>query len=173
MNPKKKNIALLFGFIFLLWIAYQLSFSKTLELKKQHAALKQEARLFENGAQKLLQLKQEDHYYDSIFKSKRISTDTSFQNNLLSVINSFADSTMIKVVSFENPHKFQQEGTEVLTYAFTLQGNFSQITRLIYQLEQHYKLGKIISINYVKKRNYRRRSDYLVCSVLLQQVIQQ
>ena len=173
MNLKQKNIALFLGFIFSLWIAHLLSFSKTLELKKQHGTLKEEALLFENGAQKLLQLKQENHYYDSIFKSKKISTSRSFQNNLLSVINSFADSAMIKVVSFENPHKFQQEGSEVLTYAFTVQGNFNQITRLIYQLEQRYKLGKIISINYVKKRNYRKRLEYLECDVLLQQVSQE
>jgi len=64
MSPKQKNIALLFGFIMLLWISHHLSFSKTLELKKQHAVLKEEARLFENSAQKLLQLKQEDQYYD-------------------------------------------------------------------------------------------------------------
>lgn len=170
MNLKQKNIALFLGFIFSLWIAYQLSFSKTLELKKQHAALKQEAQLFENGAQKLLQLKQEDHYYDSIFKSKKISTDKSFQNNLLSTINAFADSTMIKVVSFENPHVFEQEEAEILTYSFTLQGNFNQITRVIYQLEQQSKLGKIISVNYLKKRDFRRRSDYLECTILLQRI---
>jgi len=170
MSPKQKNMALLFGFILLLWISHQLSFSKTFALKRQHTVLKEDAYLFENSAQKLLQLKQEDQYYDSILKSKWITTDKSFQNNLLSTINAFADSTMIKVVSFENPHVFEQEGAEILTYAFTIQGNFNRITQLIYQLEQQFKLGKIISVNYIKKRNFRRRSDYLECKILLQRI---
>ena len=170
MNPKHKNIALLIGFVLVLWIAHQLSFLKTLSLKEQHVTLKEKALLFENSSQKLLLLQKENQYYDSILKSKSISTDKSFQNNLLSTINAFADSTNIKVVSFENPHAFQQEGGEILTYSFTLQGNFGQITQLIYQLEQQFKLGKIISVNYLKKRNYRRRSDYLECTILLQRI---
>ena len=170
MKPKHKNIALLIGFVLVLWIAQQLSFSKTLGLKQQYTDLIEEALLFENSTQKLLQLQKENQYYDSILKSKSISTDKSFQNNLLSTINVFADSTNIKVVSFENPHTFEQEGAEILTYAFTLQGNFNQMTQLIYQLEQQFKLGKIISVNYVKKRNYRRRSDYLECNILLQRI---
>lgn len=172
MSLKQKNIILIIGFIVLLWIAYQLSFSKTIELKKQHYKLKEEALLFENSAQKLVQLQKENQYYDSILKSKRISTDKSFQNNLLSTINSFADSTNIKVVSFQNPHVFQQENTQILTYSFTLRGNFNQITQLIYQLEQRYKLGKVISVNYLKKRDYRRRFNYLECTILLQRIEQ-
>ena len=170
MSTKQKNIALLIGFVLVLWIAHQLSFSKTLNLKQQHATLKEEALLFENSSQKFLQLQKENQYYDSILKLKRISTDKSFQNNLLSTINVFADSTNIKIVSFENPHVFEQEGAEILTYSFVIQGNFNQITQLIYQLEQQFKLGKIISVNYLKKRNYRRRIDYLECTILLQRI---
>ena len=172
MNLKQKNIALLIGFCLFLWIAHQLSFSKTLHLKKQYTSLKEEALLFKNSTQKLLHLQKENHYYDSILKSKRISTDKSFQNNLLSTINSFADSTNIKVVSFQNPHIFQQENTEILTYSFALKGSFNQITQLIYQLEQQFKLGKIISVNYLKKRDYRKRSNYLECTLLLQRIKQ-
>ena len=172
MSLKQKNIILIIGFIVLLWIAYQLSFSKTIELKKQHSKLKEEALLFENSTQKLLQLQKENQYYDSILKSKRISTDKSFQNNLLSTINSFADSTNIKVVSFQNPHVFRQESAEIITYSFTLRGTFNQITQLIYQLEQQFKLGKVISVNYLKKRDYRRRSNYLECTILLQRIEQ-
>ena len=170
MNPKQKNIALVIGFILLLWIAHRLSFSNTLNLKKQYTVLREEALLFENSSQKLLQLQKENQYYDSILKSKRISTNKSFQNNLLSTINASADSTNVKVVSFQNPHVFEQEGAEILTYSFTLRGNFNEITQLIYQLEQQFKLGKIISVNYLKKRDYRRRSDYLECNILLQRI---
>ena len=170
MSLKHKNIALLIGFILLLWLSYMLSFSKTLELKERHSALKKEQELLSNVSQKLLILKQQEVYYDSILRSKKISIESSFQNNLLSKINGFADSTNIKVVSFQNPHVFEQDGAEVLTYSFTLRGSFNQITRLIYQLEQSFKLGKVISVQYMKKRDYRRRSDYLECTILLQRV---
>lgn len=170
MSPKQKNMALVAGFMLFLWLAHQLSFSKTIKLKKQYFNLREETLLFENSSQKLMQLRKENQYYDSLLKSKRISTDRAFQNSLLSTINKFADSTNIKVVSFQNPHVFEQESAKILTYSFTLKGTFNQITRLIYQLEQEYKMGKIISVNYLKKRDYGRRFDYLECSILIQRI---
>ena len=170
MTPKQKNIALLLGFVLFLWLAHQLSFSKTIKLKKQYASLTKDALLFKNSSQKLSRLQQESRYYDSILKSKHIATDRSFQNNLLSTINSFADSTNIKVVSFQHPHVFEQDDAEILTYSFTLQGSFIEVIQLIYQLEQRFKLGKVISVNYLKKRDYRKRSDYLECTILLRRI---
>jgi len=126
MNINKKNIVLLVGFILFIWLAYQLSFSKTFALKKQ--------------------------------------------NNLLSTINSFADTTNISIVSFQNPHVFKTNDTKTLTHSFTVKGNFNTITRLLFKLEQEYKLGNIISVNYQKNKNYRRNSEYLQCTILLQQV---
>lgn len=171
MSLKQKNIALLIGIILLLWISYQFSFSKTLELKSQYNTLKYEQELLSNVSQKLMSLNQQNVYYDSILKSKKISTERSFQNNLLQVITSFADTTNIKVVTFNNPHIYKADNAKILTHSFTLQGNFNQITQLIYLLEQELKLGKIISVDFQKKQDYKRRSEYLECTVLLQQIV--
>jgi hypothetical protein len=170
VNPKQKNIALLLGFVILFWIAYQLSFSNTFALKKQYAALKKEQELFSNISHKLIQLKQQNQYYDSILKSKKIATENSFQNNLLQTISSFADTTNIKIVSFQNPHLFKTDNAIINTYSFTVNGDFSKITQLIYSLEQQFKLGKIIFVHFVKKKNYRRNNYYLECTILLQRI---
>ena len=173
MSLQQKNSALLVGFILLLWLGYQFSFSKTFQLKGQHKTLLKEQALFTNVSQKLTALKQQDVYYDSILKSKRISSESSFQNSLLQTITAFADTTNIKIVAFNNPHIFKADNTIFNTFSFTLKGSFSKITQLIYQLEQNYKLGKIISVNFEKKKNYRRNNYFLECTVLLQHVQQQ
>ena len=170
MKLNKKNIMLLIGLLLMLLIAYQFSFSNTLALKKQFKSLKIEQELLTNVSEKLLRLKQENSYYDSILKSKKISTENSFQNNLLQRITVFSDSTSISIVNFNTPHVFEADNALINTYSFTLKGNFSAITRLIYQLEQEYKLGKIISVHFEKKKNYRRNSSYLECNILLQRV---
>ena len=170
MNLKQKNIALFIGLLLLFWIAYQFSFSNTFALKKQYNSLKKEQDLFTNVSQKLIQLKQQNVYYDSILKSKKISTESSFQNNLLRTITSFTDTTNIKIVTFSNPHTFKVDNTIFNTFSFTLRGSFSRITQLIYQLEQRYKLGKIISVNFEKKKNYRRNTYFLECTILLQKI---
>lgn len=170
MSLQQKNIALVLVFFVLLWVSYELSFSKTFALKKQLEVLKVEASLLENSDEKIQQLSRENNYYDSIFKAKQISSNTSFQNNLLTKINTYSSDKSIQVVNFKNPHVFKKEGTKVFTYAFTLRGNFNELTKLVYQLEQQSKLGKIISVSYLKKKDYRKRKDYLECTVLLQHV---
>jgi len=165
-------MALIIGMALLFWIAYQFSFAKTFELKKHYNSLKKEQQLFTNVSQKIQQLKQQNVYYDSILKSKKIVTESSFQNNLLQTITSFADSTHTKIVTFNTPHLFKTNNTIVNTFSLTLSGTFSKITQLIYLLEQQQKLGKIISIHYKKKKNYRRNFNYLECTILLQQVEQ-
>ena len=172
MSLKQKNIALLIGLVLLLWVANRLSFSKTFALKKQYEISQKEQKLFSNVSQKLVSLQQQNVYYDSILKSKKISTESSFQNNLLQTITSFADTTNTKVVAFKDPHEFKDNTTLINTFSFTLRGNFSKIVQLIYILEQHYKLGKIVSVNFEKKKNYRRNINFLECTILLQQVEQ-
>lgn len=161
---------LFIGFLLLLWVAYQFSFSKTLALKKNYCSLKTEQELLTNVSQKLLVLKQENSYYDSILKSKQISTENSFQNNLLQRITAFADTTDISIVRFNTPHVYEADNALVNTYSFSLKGNFSDIVQLTYALEQRYKLGKIISAHFEKKKNYRRNSSYLECTLMLQRV---
>ncbi len=170
MTGKQKNIALLVGFAILLFLSYQLSFSKTFQLKKQYQTLKKEQKLLTNVSEKLLTLKQENSYYDSILKSKKISATNSFQNNLLQRVTTFADSTGISIVSFNNPHILQMDNATINTYSFTLNGNFTAIIRLIYELEQQFKLGKIISVHFKKKKNYRLSTNYLECEIILQRV---
>ncbi len=173
MNLKQRNILLGLGFILMLWLSYQLSFAKTIQLKKEVNELKKESAIFDNISQKLLKLKQQNTYFDSILKSKKIIVTTSFQNNLLTTINAVADTTQIAIVSFQQPHLFKIDGTATYTYSFTLKGSFHKITQLLYTLEQEYKLGNIVSVHYTKKKNYRRNSEYLECTVLLQHITQE
>ena len=170
MNLKQKNIALLIGILLLCWVAYQFSFSKTFMLRKQYHTLKKEQELFSNVSHKLTQLKQKNVYYDSILESKKIVAESSFQHNLLKTITTFADTTTIKVITFNNPHIFKTDNAIINTFSFKLSGSFSKIIQLIYELEQHYKLGKIISVRFEKKKNYRRNTQYLECTVLFQRI---
>ncbi|HHC80299.1 MAG TPA: hypothetical protein ENK46_10490 [Flavobacteriia bacterium] len=172
MNLKQRNIALIIGLAVLFWVSYQFSFSKTVALKKQYAKLKKEKELFTNISQKLEKLRVQNVYYDSILKSKKISTESSSQNNLLSTITSFADTTNIKISAFNNPHVFKKDNAVFTTFSFTVKGSFSKITRLIYQLEQNYKLGKVISVSFKKKKDFRRNTVFLECTIWLQLVEQ-
>ena len=51
-----------------------------------------------------------------------------------------------------NPHFYITDNEVFNTFSFKINASYSKITPLIYTLEEHYKLGKIISVNYEKKK---------------------
>ncbi len=170
MSLKLKNRALVIGMVLLLWLGYVFSFSKVFEARKQYYLLVKEQAFISNVSQKLMLLKRQNVVYDSILASKKIVSESSFQNTLLKTITVIADSSALKIISFNKPHVFKTDNSIISTYSFSLQGNFSKITELIYQLEQQSKLGEVISVQYQKKKNYRRNFYLLECTVFLQRV---
>ncbi|WP_299550675.1 hypothetical protein [Seonamhaeicola sp.] len=166
MKSKTKNIILIIGFFLALVLCYQLALSKTLALKTEFKTLKKQDLLFESTPKQLSLLKQKQKYYDSILVKHQIN-GSSLQNNLLKAINTFADSSNIKVVSFSEPHVINQNALKINTYQFSLEGNYNAMIKLIYKLEQETRFGEIISLHFEKKKNFRTNTYYLQAHVML------
>ncbi|PQV47442.1 hypothetical protein CLV33_107231 [Jejuia pallidilutea] len=166
MTNKTKNIVLVVGFLLVLLLCYQLAISKTVALKKEYNTLKQEEILFENAPKQLSLLKQKRMYYDSLLTKYKIN-GSSLQNSLLQTINSFADSSNIKVIGFLEPHIIQMNDLKVKSYQFTLEGEYNSIIQLIYKLEQETKFGEISNLHFIKKKNFRTGKYFLQAHVLL------
>ena len=170
MTVTKKNSILLVGICLLLWAAYLFSFSKTFKVRKRFLELTNEQVFFSRVADNLSQLKQQNVYCDSLLASKKIVIGSSFQNNLLKIITQVSDTTDISIVAFDNPHSYTTDNAVINTYSFVVRGGFANITQLIYILEQQAKLGKVVSVGFVKKKNYRKNVYFLECTIWLQQV---
>jgi hypothetical protein len=63
-------------------------------------------------------------YYDYILEKNKIVIESSFQNNLLSLINSFVTDGKIQVISFILPHTHISENFLIKTFSFTIKGNY-------------------------------------------------
>lgn len=170
MSLQQKNIALLAGFIILLWLAYILSISKTFEIKNKYSTLNDQKEVITNIPQQLNYLNQQNAHYDTLLEENKISTTSSFQNNLLQIINSFSDANALKIVAFNEPHTFIKNDAILKTYSFRVKGNYGNILKLIYEMEQGANYGKLISINFDKKKNYKTNRTFLECQILLQRV---
>ncbi|MCK8479018.1 hypothetical protein [Psychroserpens algicola] len=166
MKQRTKNIILVCCFAILILIAYKFAFSNTIKAKKEYDALKKEAIVFDNMPMQLSTLKQKEKYYDSLLVKFQLKGN-SIQNSLLKTINSYADSTTIKVSNFIEPHQIQQNDLIINTYQFTLQGQYNEIITLIHQLEQHTKFGEIINLDFKKKKDFKTGKYCLFAHVLL------
>jgi len=166
MTKQQKNILLLVVFFVAIYICYLLAISKTFEQKEQYNTLSKEVLLSQNAPKRLSLLKQKEVYYDSLLTKYQLD-GSSIQNNLLKVINYYAEAHNIKVVSFLEPHTVIKNDLIIKTYEFVLEGNYNDINQLTYQLEQKTKFGEIVNLHFEKKKNFRTGKYYLQAKLLL------
>ncbi|PQJ76535.1 hypothetical protein [Polaribacter glomeratus] len=171
MTDQQKNIGLVAGFLILLLISYQFSIKKTLELKDSASELKKEKEMLSNASQRIFDLQQENKYLDSILQKKEISIENSFQQTLLQKLNSFQKIVPVEIISFNEPHTFEENNTILKTYSFEIKGEFSSLIKLMNTLERQ-QLGKLISVDFEKKRNYRKNKEELIGNFYLQKLEQ-
>ena len=167
MTQRTKNIILIIGFVLLLIVSYLFAISETLDTRSQVIELEKEATNFSQLNSRSLSLKRQEKFLDSILVVNKIK-NTSVQNNLLDLLNEESAKNGFSISSFNEPHVFKDDLSSITSYSFSLQGDFNDLSAVIYQLEQEYNLGRIVHVNFEKKRYYRRNKDYLECFVVLE-----
>ena len=135
MNSKTKNIVLLSAIFLVLLLCYQFAISNTLQLKNEYKVLQAERVLLENAPEKLGVLAKKQIYFDSILSKMNLG-NTSIENNLLRVINTEVEKNKLKLLDFNDPHTFEINNSQLNTFDFTLEGNFTSLLHTIYTLEQ-------------------------------------
>lgn len=170
MSTKNKNIILLIGFIVALWMIYALAISNSMAARKKYYKLQNQKMSISNMPQRLNYLNQQNKYLDSLLRKNNIKTGTTFQNNLLQHIDTFASMYELKIVTFNEPHQFTKKEAILRTYSFSVKGYYKNILSLIHNLEQNGNYGKLLSVNFEKKKNYKLNSTFLECVIILQKV---
>lgn len=169
MTDKQKNITLIIGFISLLVISYVFAIKKTSTLKSRLETQKKEKELLANASSRIFNLQQEDKYLDSILQKKELSIEYSFQQTLFKKINDFSKNKIVEIIAFDEPHEILQNKTKISTYHFKIKGEYSSLLQLVNLLEKS-QLGKIISLNIEKKKNYKTNRNELIGTFYLQKL---
>lgn len=169
MSQKSKNILLILGFVVMLIIAYQMAFSRTIAVKNEVKAMEAQLTSSNNLMAQISNLNHREKFVDSVLQNNNIK-NLSTQNNLLSFLNQEAQKDAFIITSFNEPHIYLENNMQKSSFQFILQGNFNEIEKIIYMLEQEHNFGKIVHLKYEKKRDYRKAKDYLQCFIVLESV---
>jgi hypothetical protein len=129
--------------------------------------LQKDKELVANASGRIFSLQQENRYLDSVLQQRDLSIENSFQQTLLKKLNIFKKTTPIEIISFQEPHTFKDKNVTLMTYSFEIKADFSALLQLVNNLERQ-QLGEIISVNFEKKKNYRRNKQELIGKFYIQ-----
>lgn len=168
MKINTKNKLLLIGFFISLYFSYSLAISKTLFYKNQYQA-SQEIANDTNNPQLLAQLHYKEKQIDK-WMAQNSSTMSNFQNELLKQLNLYCNEQQLKIVDFQEPHKYIENQSQTLSYSFSLEGSFNGVIVVLNKIENQQNLGQIKHISSQKKTNYKTNQDYLITTVIIEKI---
>ena len=172
MTNKQKNIALVVGFLLLFLISYIFSIQKTIDIKSKLTMLTKQQELMSNAGTQIFNLQQKNRHLDAVLQQKELSIKNSFQQVLFNKLNVFKKECSIEVLSFDEPHQSIKDHTKLLTYSFKIKGSFIALLKLTNYIERQ-RLGTLTSVNFEKKKNYRRNKEEITGLFYLQKLEQQ
>lgn len=167
MTIQHKNKLLIFGFFAILFFGYYLSISETLSVKANYDKLITEEALFKNIPERLHALNQKEVHYSKLLINNQI-TETSLQNNLLRMVEKYAQTHSIDDITLLEPHTASTGNRTISSYMFDVTGDFKSILGLGYELEQKSKFGMVASLRFEKKKELKNNRTYLQATFVLQ-----
>ncbi len=154
------------GLCLLLILAYFFSFSRTYEAYQlaQHQA--QQLQNVQKASVEIPQLMQQLQTLNQTATTEQFSQGLLFEK-----VSQFCADNQLDITEYAPPSHYQQDKIHIVTNKITVQGNFKAITRLVYAMEQTWRLGKVASVQYDLKQDRQTKKQYLEGVIFLQNLI--
>ena len=169
LTYSQKNYLILGGFILTLILVYVLNFSKTIDLYLTVSQSEKEIENVSSYPKKITmystKLKELNRVIESFVKD-----DDFGQEEILEEVSSFCNNNRIKIRQF--PVSTMEVKGDILleNYSFVVDGSFKNILKLIDNLENKKKIGKITSVKMEKIKERRTKRIKLYATIYLQNI---
>lgn len=169
LSYKKRNKLLLIAASFLAVVVYFLAIKKSIVVIKQYRALKEQLQIASDAPQKAAELQKKLAELDHVLEQQQ-QTTTSVQETLLGFITNYCQNNNLILREFPKTIHVNEKDFLIETNVFTVEGGFLKILPMIYLLEQKNKIGKIASVNFQTKKDFKTKNTALTATVYLQNV---
>ncbi|MBI2968492.1 MAG: hypothetical protein HYY40_11870 [Bacteroidetes bacterium] len=153
-------------------ITWQFAIKKTIDLYDRCAKLEGQLESVSDAPAKTAILEKELEEVDNKIGSG-FTTGYDNHQRLLELLTNFCKREGVILREFPKPEKNAQRNYSVETSIFVVEGNFSDLNRLIYELEQKQKAGKVSSVLFQTKEDYKTKRISLTATIYLQNVSKQ
>lgn len=174
MNPKnwtykQRNIALLAGAVLLLVVGYVAAFGKTYHLLMENRRLEAQSHIAGNVDEQILFLKKRLSQLEAFYASTNVSA-TSHHEEILKQVSSFCQQNNLLVREFPPAVHYDETKYLIETNQVTVEGSFKDIVRLVYNLEQVNKAGRVATVSFEAGPDRKTRQYRLAANIVLHNI---
>ncbi len=167
LTYKQKYYLSIIGVIMAGFLSYNLSFDKTIIAIKDYYSLTDKMEKLKDAPQKIQriehQMKQMEHLL--------VDNDSvDIEQRLLEKATEFCRNNQITLMGFPKTKVLEYQNYMILTNEIVLEAPFKESLQFIYDSEQKNRIGKIASVQLVKKQDVKTKQQHLYSHIFFQNI---
>ncbi len=171
LTYKKKNQLLIIVSVLALYLIYAFAVKKTIAAYSEYNKAENQIELAVNAPVMAAQLESQLLQMDSKIGKQNVNGQNAEQA-LLELITNYCQNNHAVLREFPETTIAKQGDLFIETNLFVVEGEFASLINLVYILEQKNKLGKIASVRYQLKKDFKTKEMALTAAIYLQNVKQ-
>jgi hypothetical protein len=169
MTYRKKLLMLGLAFLLAILLVYSLALKRTLGLKKQCDELTLKLNNNQNIPQLLFDMNNKSVNLQTIVGNSIINQD-NIQELILEECSQYGLTNRTVLKNLPRPHKYQTNTYMIETCIVEVEGEFNDLLVLLYRFEQVLKLGKVVSVQFIKEEDRMTKENHLYLKMYIQNI---
>lgn len=171
LSHKKRFYYLVTGVILIILLGYNLALKKTFNLKSECVQIEKNIAELKDAPAQLVALKKK---LNSIDRSVHLAFNKkqTIQDYLLEQIADYCSSNNILIREYPKPHQYNKDDYAIETSHIVLEGSYINLLKLLYHIEQKYRLGKVSSAKFYTVINENTKVLELILELYIQNINQ-
>lgn len=167
-SNREKFLMLMGGCVILSVVSYYLAFSRTLTARAQYVALEEKMQGVQSLSSELDRWQNLNARLDEKLGGEQVLA--GFHESLLNSVGRFCDKKNLTLTEFSEPFEGEDGGYTVETIVLTIEGGYKPLLELVYHLETQFRGGRVASVSFVKKKDYRKNREELFVEMYVQKI---
>lgn len=164
-----KNKLLIAGAFTLLYLIYVFALKKTVDVYTEYEGSKDKIELIANAPQRTGELEKELQEINARIGTHQLPGIKTRQL-LLELVSNYCQKNKAVLREFPDSETMEKEGLLVETNRFTVEGNYNTLVKLVYLMEQEYKIGRVASVKYQLKKDFKTQKMALTATMYIQNI---
>ncbi|MBP2832827.1 hypothetical protein J8281_11580 [Aquimarina sp. U1-2] len=164
LTNKQKLLGILVLGVLLFLAANKRSYQVTRQAYHQVKELENKLSYVNSTTTDISRTQAELEFYDKIIGKQGV-TPEEIQQEILDFATIYDQVT---VSNLDEIHLAESNGFSIISNQLILEGDFYSLLEVVYEFEKKFKFSNIVSISFVKEKEYRTRKNKLTVKIIFQ-----